>query len=194
MLTFRQRIVLFAGIPLLIIIAALVWWFVRGRQPHASPSVNPTSTPVETELNTEVEYRKPDVTSTPEQIQDSPDEIYVKQVSRIFVERFSSYSNQNNNQHIDDALSMATPRMQEWVTSQRKIQSEQYEGVTTEVLSSRIFSYAADSATVEIGAKQTTRKAGVPGSQMVEETKIIKAKVDLVKEGGTWLVNGLWVE
>src|SRR5262245_12243573 len=49
-----------------------------------------------------------------------PEEIYLKQLSRIFVERFQSYSNQNDNQHIEDVLPIVTARMETYVRSKEQ--------------------------------------------------------------------------
>lgn len=192
MLSLRKRIFLLIGGAVLVVVLILLWVFFRDKVPTTVvPIETIPGTPTEVEIDpiTTVDYRRPDtIPAEPVATPANPDETYAKQSARIFVERFWSYSNQNDNQHIDDALALSTDSMRTWIVSQAKEQSTQYSGVTTEVLSSRILSYTTLNTTVEIGARQTTR--GSNG----EETKNITAKVDLVKVGEKWLVAGIWLE
>ncbi len=191
MLSLRKRIFLLIGSVVLVVALILVWVFFRDTTPTTPPTEITPGTPAQVEIDpiTTVDYRRPDTIPTQPVLNPAnPDETYAKQSVRIFVERFWSYSNQNDNQHINDALALSVDAMHSWIFSQAKEQSLQYSGVTTEVLSSRILSYSTLAATVEIGARQTTRGTGG------EETKNIIAKVDLVKVGEKWLVSGLWLE
>lgn len=191
MLSLRKRIFLLIGSVVLVVGLILLWVFFRDTTPTTPPTEITPGTPAEVEIDpiTTVDYRRPDTIPTQPVLNPAnPDETYAKQSARIFVERFWSYSNQNDNQHINDALALSVEAMHSWIDSQVKEQSLQYSGVTTEVLSSRILSYSTLAATVEIGARQTTRGTGG------EETKNIIAKVDLVKVGEKWLVSGLWLE
>lgn len=191
MLSLRKRILLLIGSVLLVVVLILLWVFFGKKVQTTPPADIIPGTPDEVEIDpiTTVDYRRPDTIPTqPVPNPANPDETYAKQSARIFVERFWSYSNQNDNQHINDALALSVDSMHSWIDSQAKEQSLQYSGVTTEVLSSRILSYSTLAATVEIGARQTTRGSGG------EETKNIIAKVDLVKTGEQWLVSGLWLE
>lgn len=192
MLTLRKRILIIIGSIIAIIGAILLWVFFRDK-PTVPNQITPTEESVDQFLPVgEVEFKKPD-NIVPEQTQApaNPDETYAKQTAHIFVERFWSYSNQNDNQHIDDAILMSSPAMHDWIFSQSREQSLMYQGMTTEVLSSRILSYTREKASVEIGARQTSRLSGEDG-RITEETKNIIATVDLVKAGDQWLVNGLW--
>ncbi len=194
MLSLRKRIFLLIGSVVLVVVLILLWVFFRGKVPTTPPTEIIPGTPDEVEIDpiTTVDYRRPDTIPTQPVLNPAnPDETYAKQSARIFVERFWSYSNQNDNQHINDALALSVDAMHTWIVSQAKEQSLQYSGVTTEVLSSRILSYSTLAATVEIGARQTTRGSDGTGG---EETKNIIAKVDLVKTGEQWLVSGLWLE
>ncbi len=191
MLSLRKRIFLLIGSVALVVVLILLWVFFGKKVPTTPPTDIISGTPDEVVIDpiTTVDYRRPDTIPTqPAPNPANPDETYAKQSARIFVERFWSFSNQNDNQHIDDARALSVDSMHSWIDSQAKEQSLQYSGVTTEVLSSRILSYSTLAVTVEIGARQTTR--GADG----EEIKNIIAKVDLVKVGEKWLVSGLWLE
>lgn len=195
MLSLRKRIFLLIGSVVLIIVLILLWVFLRKKIPTTpTTDIIPGTAEVEIDPITTVDYKRPDTIPTQPTAQPAnPDETYAKQSARIFVERFWSYSNQNDNQHIDDAMELSVDSMHTWIVSQAKAQSTEYSGVTTEVLSSRILSYTTLAATVEIGAKQTTEGVGTDGI-VVRETKNITAKVDLSKVGEKWLVSGLWLE
>lgn len=194
MLSLRKRIFLLIGSVALVVVLILLWIFFGKKAPTTPPVDIVSGTPTEIEIDpiTSVEYRRPDTIPTqPESSPANPDETYAKQTARIFVERFWSYSNQNDNQHIDDALALSVDSMHTWIVSQAREQSLQYSGVTTEVLSSRILSYTTLATTVEIGARQTILSSGSAGAS---ETKNITAKVDLVKVGEKWLVEGIWLD
>ena len=196
MLTLRQRIGIGGGVIGLVLLALLGWWLYSTyfkKTPVPSPVVE-TDTEIIPPIG-EVPFRQPDTlppTGTSETSL-SPEEIYAKQIAKIFVERLWSYSNQNDNQHIDDVLGLATEEMQGWIRTQRTEQSQVYEGVTTEVLSSRVTAYTAGtSAALEVGARQTIRKAGE--GTVAESTKNIIARVELIKNGDQWLVSGLFID
>ncbi len=194
MLSLRKRILLLIGSVLFIILLILLWVFFRKKAPTVAPvETIPETAEVEIDPITTVEYKRPDTIPTqPTAVSVHPDETYAKQTARIFVERFWSYSNQNSNQHIDDALELSVDSMHTWIISQAQEQGMQYAGATTEVLSSRILSLDALNASVEVGARQVVQSLDREGA-IVEEIKNITAKVDLVKTGDTWLVSGLWL-
>lgn len=192
MLSLRKRLLIIIGSVLFIILAILLWVFFRNKSTPFNQTEPTEQGQEQLPPIGEVDFKQPD-NIPPEQTQSpvNPDEVYAKQSARIFVERFWSYSNQNDNQHIDDALVLATESMRDWVLSQSRDQSIVYQGLTTEVLSSRIIAYSAERTSVEVEARQTARTTGDDG-KIVEEIKNITAKVDLVKVDGTWLVEGLW--
>ncbi|MFA5211211.1 MAG: hypothetical protein WC414_01760 [Patescibacteria group bacterium] len=118
------------------------------------------------------------------------EELYVKQLAIIFAERYNTYSNQNNNVHLSDLQSLITDSMRLWIENNALVYNEEYEGVTSQVLSSEILSYNEESATVILDINQTIQK---------EDAKILKiekkqrsAKVELKKINEKWLVNGFY--
>ena len=74
-------------------------------------------------------------------------EIYAKQIARLFVERFTTFSNQNGNTHIDDVLILATPQMGKWIETQKIKAAAEYHGVTTSYRAS--FEYFDNNASVK---------------------------------------------
>lgn len=191
MLTLRKRILLIIGGIVVVAVGILLFVVFRDKEVTETVPVDTVTTEVELPPLDTVEFRRPNTVPSEEvTTPGNPDEVYAKQTARIFVERFWSYSNQNDNQHIDDALALSASGMHSWILSQSQEQDSTYQGVTTEVLSTHILSYSPEKASVEVGARQTTR--GIENSNT--ETKTITAKVDLVKSDTQWLVEGIWTE
>lgn len=118
----------------------------------------------------------------------TPDEIYVKQLATLFVERFNTYSNRADNVNIDDALALSTKEMASWLNSQKIRQEDQYKGVTTKVLASDIKTLSKEKARVSVGVEEITYQNGS------QTSKFRTGLVDLVKVGDEWKVNGFFWE
>ena len=116
------------------------------------------------------------------------DEIYVKQLATLFVERFNTYSNRAGNVNIDDALALSTKEMASWLNSQRIRQEENYKGVTTKVLASDIKTLSKDKARVSVGMEEITYQNGL------QTSKFRTGLVDLTKVDGEWKVSGFFWE
>lgn len=194
MITTRQKI--FIGIAVLLGVIAVILWlyfFVltpgqddedgtgisggEGTTTGAGQTV-PGTLDGDTGQVEEPEYEE---LSGPEQ-----QRLYAKQLARIFVERFSSYSNQNDNRHIDDVLDMSTAQMAEWLETQRQAPGDVHSGVTTVVIASRVTSFSDSSAEVAVDVQQLVEEAEE------ESTQQRSGRVNLVKVGDDWKVNGLY--
>lgn len=112
--------------------------------------------------------------------------VYAKQVAKIFVERFTTYSNQNSNQNIDDVLPMSTPVMVKWLETQRAGLGVEYQGMSTSVVASRIISIDDNSAMVEVDTQQQIMTTS--GMELKQRT----GRVELNQENGDWKVNGFY--
>lgn len=112
-----------------------------------------------------------------------------KQAARIFVERFGTYSNQNDNEHIALTRLLATPSMQEWIKTREVVQGGDFIGVTTEVLASSISTLTDTSAEILIQVRE------IRESQTGIDTTLKNGRVVLeLSESGVWLVGGLYYE
>lgn len=191
MLTLRQRIFIISGIIIAIILAIIFIILWQKKEREAGPT---TETTTKTEDTTKVLKEQALVGVTPEAIAGTkpqnvdPDELLAKQISRIFVERFMTYSNQNDNKHVEDALKLATVEMESYIKAQSLQKSNDYQGVTTRVLSSSVREKAENKITVEVSVQQELRSAKT--SELVQK----KARVELVKGTNTWLVSGFFWE
>ncbi len=191
MLTLRQRIFIISGIIIAIILAIIFIILWQKKQREAAPAADTTT---ETEGTAAVLKKQTLVGVTPEAIGGTkpqnvdPDELLAKQISRIFVERFMTYSNQNDNKHVEDALKLATVEMESFIKSQSLKKSNDYQGATTRVLSSSIREKTENKIIVTVSVQQELRSAKT--SEMVQK----KGRVELVKGTNTWLVSGFFWE
>lgn len=189
MLTLRQRIFAISGIVVGLVLAFILVSFIRNRS--AQEEVPTDTARVETG----------DVAPAPatqarapvEPVVYPPSEQVIRQTARMFVERFASFSNQNDNAHIDDAMALATPRMREWLTTQQVELSREYSGMTTQVLAMELSATSDVAARVEVSTQQNVSKLenGLVSSKMQQR----KGRVELIKVGNDWKVDGFfWIE
>lgn len=193
MLTLQQRILLIVG-SIVLIITLIVLYILYGRTAPATNTTLPSNT-TNTKTNTETVGQKIDQKPVEEKIVLPPysEEVYVKQLSRTFVERYASYSSQNPNINIDDTLVLASPELQAWLKTQRTEFTRDYKGVVTEVLASRVLEKTATTANVHIEVQQTLEsKAATAVGATTKEIKQRTGRVTLVKSGDRWLVDGLY--
>ena len=190
MLTLRQRIFIVLGIVAAIIVAVVLFFLVVRAPQDTQDVIDDTIVDSATGpliLDNIATPRTDTVSQTTGQ---GSEEIYVKNIARIFVERFQTFSNQNNNEHIDDVLSLATAEMQAWMKTQTVSNSSVYEGMTTRVLTSSVESFSDIDAVVKIGARCT--KTDVSGG--ADHIELTYATVLLKKIQDEWKVAGLFWE
>lgn len=189
----NKRIILISiFVGLLIVLLLLVLLFRReGTEPIVEPPTN-INIPEERDLSTISESE----VIAPQPVQDvartvtpgSADQgIVAKQAARIFVERFSTYSTQNENAHIAAVAALVTPSMWDWVQNQGQDQSlRSYTGVITEVIASTLTEFTADTATVSLQARQVLE------SETDISNRAREGRVVLVRTGNNWLVDAFY--
>ena len=178
---------IFIIISILVGLAIAVILFLLFKSKNVGPTTDVDQTVQNQEEQTElipaspisINNNQPTVVKTP------PAELYPEQLAKMFVERLLSYSNQINNQHIEDMLPFATTDMAKWMEKQRVKFSSDYQGVNTVVISSSIKELKETTAVVEMGIRQAFE--GVK-SEVVYKT----GRVELVKSGDSWKVDGLY--
>lgn len=187
----RKRLFIMVSVAVAIVIVLTIFFIVRNRNRNLpTPEKETTFTEfpaVETEEENFVATPLPIFADQPAPTKsESPDEQYVQQIAKIFVERANSYSNQNNNRHIDDVESLATSRMMSYLKTQALEQDESYAGVTTRVIASSVSSLSATNAEVKLGVQQYFAGEGAP------EPAYKSGRVSLLFVGGDWKVNGVF--
>lgn len=189
MLTLRQRLALIiTGIVLAIALLIFGYWW--SRRPPTTPPANQTgvtsTVPVAPPALSNDVPRFGDVAATaPSNV--NAEELYIRQLASIFVERFGSYSNQNNNRNLADVAPISTPSLMTWVSRQTIAASNTYQGVTARVLSTNLVENTETTATVTVGVQETVSRAGA-----ADELRQRTGRVELIKEGKTWLVNAFY--
>jgi hypothetical protein len=113
--------------------------------------------------------------------------LVAKQTARIFVERFLTYSSQNDNRHLASVAEMMTPVMANWANKQVQEQSLlEYAGVTSLVVTSELSEFDGTSAMVTVSLQQIFETNGQ------KNTEQRSGEVELIFEQGTWLVEGFY--
>lgn len=186
MLTLRQRIFAGSGIVIGLVLAFVLVSFIRNR-----PDKQETPTDTARVETSRVEPSSaPQARAPVDPVVYPPGEQVIRQTARMFVERFASFSNQNDNAHIEDAMALATPRMQKWLETQQVALSREYSGMTTQVLAMEIADKSEVAARVEVSTQQNVSKleSGVVSSKMQQR----KGRVELIKVGNDWKVDGFF--
>ncbi len=187
MLTLRQRLFIIIGLVSGLIIAFLLIYYFVFQKPINEQT--PTGVIPSEEVNSNISGQSGSGSATVTPVVESQPvdmSVYAKQVAKIFVERFATYSNQNSNQNIDDVLSMSTPVMARWLETQRKDFVSEYIGVNTMVVASRVLNIDDSKATVELDVQQENMTSN--GVQIQQKT----GKVDLVNMDGDWKIDGFY--
>lgn len=183
----RKRIFIIIGLVSIVItvIVLMILFFTKGGDNNVEPVVETSQENVDNTINNSGQNNTttPTVKEFPPQ---NPEEVSAKQVARLFVERFETYSNQNDNSHIDDVLFLVTNNMVSWVKEQSLKQSSDYQGVTTKVLASNVSDLTSSSATVNIEAWQTVENS--EGTVSLQKS----GEANLVKVGAEWKVDGFY--
>lgn len=190
----RKRIFVFLGVAvlLLVIVIVVVVSAIRNR-PSGGQFNEPINQVGQIPVFDEDDTSPTNTVLPPPPVQEFPEEDsaerYARQVSKIFVERFGSYSSHNNNSHLDDVLGMLTPSMANWVATQRVSAADGFYSQTTNLISSEIRSFEEESAAVvSVGAQQVIEDGNG------KRTAYKNGRVELLFVDGDWKIDGLYWE
>ncbi len=196
MMDLRKKIFIISGIVVGLVLA-LVLYLLYFRSPALTNQTTtiPSANQTVQQAGQSADLSEPDVPSAmpaEEKVSEAkpavaPEEYYVKQLAGIFVERFLSYSNQNQNQHILDTLSLVTDNMAKWVSKQTVQDSVEYAGVNTAVIASNVQKLQDGKATVSVGVQQVYQGKNA-------KTEYKSGHVELEKIGEVWKVSGFFWE
>ncbi len=184
-MTLRKRIIIIAGVALGIIIAALLFFIVNRNEPRDTAPAAPVGKESQT-IPAGASAEAPVGGAASVAPAEDLGERYVRQLAGIFVERFGSYSNQDDNRHLDDAVALSTARMAAWIKTQAISAGQNYQGKTTRVVASKVESYASTAAKVSVDVQEEV--TGSSGGTTVYRS----GKVELAKVEGEWKVSGLF--
>lgn len=183
----RKRLFIIIGVVLgIIIVIILFFLFFNKKQGGVGEPVVPAeavSTDTTESGSTDTPALVEPVATLP---QESADQIYVRQLARIFVERSGSFSSQNNNVQLDDVSGIVTPRLAAWLEQNAAEQKSLYEGTTTRVVTTSNLTVDGDKASVRLGVQMEKRTNGT------SKTEYRNGRVDMIKIGTEWKVDGLF--
>jgi hypothetical protein len=169
----KVRLALVIGLVVIVVGIIFFWWWT---QRAIKPIVLEPKQVVPANGSTE---------TTTEPVIVAPTGAELSVVSRNFVERYGSFSNQSNKQNIKDVLSMATPAMQarlNQITNQDA--SQGYTGIETRVVSISVVSQTSSEAELKIKAQRSARSADLKTNLYYQDIVL-----SLIKTGDQWLVD-----
>ena len=109
----------------------------------------------------------------------------VQQLAKVFVERYGTYSTDNNFQNIKDVETLVTRSLWSKISApiSSKTVSQSFTGVTTKVISMDLTEWSDVKATVELKTSRIEEKNGVV------TTRYQTAVVSMVKQNVVWLID-----
>lgn len=196
MMTLRQRLFIIVGTVVTLVVIILLYLYYR-------QTANDLSTVSDVVTGVEEVVTDPGGSDGEEQVGErtSPtsvvaepysEDVYLAQLAKIFVERFYSYSTQNNSGHITDSLALASPSMQAWMNGLIKDNSADYEGVVTSVFTAKLAEKTESTATILIQTQQKWERKQASAAVATQEDRRRNGRVTLVKVNSVWLVDGLF--
>jgi len=190
MITLRARIFIIISLAIFIILAVSIALIVFKKQ-SGEPSAEETSVNEniidETNFPTQITTPSTVIPSgataktptTEEMMQNS-----AKQTAKIFIERYGTYSTDNNSENIYAVQSIVTASL--WQDISRHIgapPSAAFVGVTTKVIAINVVEFAGDKAKVDMSVQRTVTRGS--STEKISE----KTSVSLIKTNDIWLVE-----
>lgn len=191
-MSLRARIFIIVSILVLLILGISVFLVVRNKNKTVEPqTIIPTNNTVTTSNGqnsngTQVPESLPAKVVSPLEAEKNG----AQQLAKVFVERYGTYSSDNNFQNIKEAQTLVTESMWSKISApiSAKITTsanQNFTGMTTKVISMDLTSWSDSKATVELKTSRTEEK------NRVVTTRYQNATVEMVKLNGVWLVNKL---
>lgn len=191
-MSLRARIFIIVSVIVLLVLSVSIFLYVRGKNKNNNPipvETTPTSTGTgEVVLPsgqgaTEIPAGIPVKTITPLEAQKNG----VEQLAKTFVERYGTYSTDNESQNIKESQELVTPALWAKIGASLGASSsgQPFYGITTKIISTNITSWSETKATVSLKAMRTEDKNGTISSRNQNVT------VEMVKEGEKWLASSI---
>lgn len=184
MMTPKQRRNIILGLSLaLLLFFLLIIWFLLPKQKSGTeiPKEVPTTVPVTTSPYTTEQLQVEKET----RMQASG----VIAASKLFVERYGSYSNEANFQNVKDVLSLMSEKFRAATEKDllAKVAPKGYFGVTTRVVTASVVMQDETKGTAVIDL--STQRVEENGSAQNTTTKYQDIQLTFVKESGVWKVD-----
>lgn len=191
-MSLRARIFIIISVLVLLILGISVFLVVRNKNKTVSPQTNtPAGTDTgsngqvggQAQTGTQIPDGLPAKTATPLEAEKNS----VVQLAKVFVERYGTYSSDNNFQNIKEVEVFVTPALWTKISTpmNAKTTAQSFVGMTTKVVSMDLTSWAESKAAVELKTTRTEEKNGVV------ITRYQTATVGMIKAGSSWLADKL---
>lgn len=190
-MSLRARIFIIVSVVVLLVLAISMFLIVKNKNkttdttppPNTNTSLPGTNGGTQSDVQVLIDKGLPAKTPTPLEVEQNA----VEQFAKIFVERYGTYSTDNEFQNIKESQALVTKSLWSRIGAgiNTKESSQNFVGLTTKVMSTRLADWGSDQATVELKTMRTEDKSGVVSNRYQNAT------VGMVKEGGVWLANTL---
>jgi len=190
-MSLRARIFIIVSILALLVLGVSLFLVVRSKNKAAGPqTVAPTDTTANGQpggqtatTGTQIPAGLPARIVSPLEAEKNG----VVQLAKVFVERYGTYSTDNNFQNIKEVEAFVTPALWSKISApiNSKTTTQSFVGVTTKVISMELASWSGTKAVVELKTTRTEEKDGKV------TTRQQNATVEMVKSNDLWLVDKL---
>lgn len=189
MITLRQRIFIVLTAVVLVILAITLLLLVRYNKTHKGQ--NATSTPggPSTEIILppvgQIPANIPQGATTKPLTTEEAQKNAAKQMAKIFMERYGSYSTDNAYANVDSVKNLVTSDLWNKLSSQVKSNqtTASFVGVTSKAVVSEVDDWSDNSAKIAVGISREEKRSG----QIT--TSFVNYSVEMKKVNDNWLVN-----
>jgi hypothetical protein len=192
-MTFRGRIIaaIVGGIALVVLISAAIYFFGKNKPQATNTQTTQNNTPSNVIESNNFDQNnglinvpanlitQPRVAASPLEIEQNS----VRQLAKIFTERFNTYSTDSGSQNIKEVQNLVSASMWKRITGKGDTSGGTFMGVTTEALTTSLDSWKPPSATVSLQTRRTIEQNGLTSQKNQTIT------VTLTKASGSWLVD-----
>lgn len=193
-MSLRARIFMIISIAMLLILGISLFLIVRSKTKSAAPesatvpngasrSISNGQPGGQQQVSQQIPTDLPAKTATPVEAEKNG----AVQLAKVFVERYGTYSSDNNFQNIKEVESFVTPNLWSQISAlmNSKAAPQSFVGMTTKVISMNLVNWSDVRATVELKTIRTEERNGAVASRQQNAT------VYMVKQDSVWLADRL---
>lgn len=192
-MSLRTRIFIIISVIVLIILSISIFLVVKNKQQGNSNEPGNISGGIDTAINPTTGMPNDIGASAPAGLPVKPlssleiEKNNVEQLAKIFVERYGTYSTDNEFENIKEVKSLVTQALWSQISAVMNIKntSQNFLGITTKVISVSISNWSADKVSLTLNAMRTEDKNGAT------TTRYQNVVVEMIKAGGVWLASSI---
>jgi hypothetical protein len=193
-MSLRARIFIIISVILLLVLSISIFLIVRSKKKNTDITPAPNNVITDNTPNivqpgglvqsgTEIPAGLPAKVPTSEEVEKNG----VEQLAKVFVERYGTYSTDNEGQNIRESQTLVTKSLWSKISAglNNKTSSQSFLGITTKAMSVTLSDWSGTKAVVSLKTMRAENKNGTV------TTLYQNATVDMVKENGVWLADKL---